>query len=110
MYVRGGYNVYPMEVEAILASHPAVRDIAVVPRADPVMGEVGVAVVVPRDPASIPSLDDLRRFGGERLAPFKLPEAIRVVDGLPLTAMNKVDRGVLAAHEADAAAATGEVR
>src|SRR6185369_16736805 len=42
MYVRGGYNVYPMEVESVLAAHPAVADVAVVPRQDDVMGEVGV--------------------------------------------------------------------
>ena len=52
MFVRGGYNVYPAEVEAALAAHPAVTDVAVVPRPDPVMGEVGVAVVVPLDPTA----------------------------------------------------------
>lgn len=99
MYVRGGYNVYPMEVEAVLASHPLVRDVAVVPRPDPVMGEIGVAVVVPRDPGGCPTLDDLRAHGAERLASYKLPEAVRAVDDLPLTAMNKVDRGRLANDE-----------
>ena len=48
MFIRGGYNVYPLEVEAVLASHPEVVEVAVVPRPDPVMGEIGVAVVVPR--------------------------------------------------------------
>ena len=47
-YVRGGYNVHPMEVESVLADHPDVAAVAVVARPDPVMGEVGVAVVVPR--------------------------------------------------------------
>src|SRR5207247_8694109 len=46
MYVRGGYNVYPMEVEAVLAEHPSVAAVAVVPIPDAVMGEGGVAVVV----------------------------------------------------------------
>ncbi|HYF45905.1 MAG TPA: AMP-binding protein, partial [Acidimicrobiales bacterium] len=46
-YVRGGYNVYPAEVERVLADHPAVAEVAVAPRPDDVMGEVGVAVVVP---------------------------------------------------------------
>ena len=46
MYVRGGYNVYPVEVEAVLSTHPDLRAVAVVPRPDPVMGEIGVAVVV----------------------------------------------------------------
>lgn len=100
MYVRGGYNVYPMEVEAVLAGHPAVRDIAIVPRPDPVMGDIGVAVVLPRDPAAPPTLDDLRTHAADRLAAYKLPEAIRVVGDLPLTAMQKVDRAALAAAEA----------
>jgi acyl-CoA synthetase (AMP-forming)/AMP-acid ligase II len=100
MFVRGGYNVYPMEVEAVLASHPAVADLAVVPRPDPVMGEVGVAVVVARQPGAPPTLDDLRVFAADRLAPYKLPEALRLVDALPLTAMQKVDRQALADHEA----------
>ena len=63
------------------------------------MGEIGVAVVVPRHPGRLPSLADLRAHGGERLAAYKLPEAVRAVDALPLTAMNKVDRSQLAAAE-----------
>jgi acyl-CoA synthetase (AMP-forming)/AMP-acid ligase II len=108
MFVRGGYNVYPMEVEAVLASHPAVADLAVVPRPDPVMGEIGVAVVVPRDAAAPPTLDELRAFATDRLAPYKHPEALRLVDALPLTAMQKVDRQALAAHEARRATAAAE--
>lgn len=99
MYIRGGYNVYPMEVEAVLATHPGVADVAVVPRPDPVMGEIGVAVVVPRDPADPPSLDDLRSFARGRLSAHKLPEARRLVDRLPLTTGQKLDRRALAAHE-----------
>ena len=104
MYVRGGYNVYPMEVEAVLAEHPDVAAVAVVPRADPVMGEIGVAVVVPRRPKEGPALDDLRAFAAPRLAAYKLPEAMAVVEALPLTAMEKVDRRALvAAVEAELA-------
>ena len=47
--MRGGYNVFPLEVEAVLCEHPAVAHVAVAPRPDPVMGEIGVAVVVVRD-------------------------------------------------------------
>jgi acyl-CoA synthetase (AMP-forming)/AMP-acid ligase II len=104
MFIRGGYNVHPAEVEAALADHPLVREVAVVPRPDPVMGEVGVAVVVPADPARPPALEDLRSFLEPRLARFKLPEAVRVVDELPLTAMQKVDRRALAAGEAPSGA------
>ena len=100
MYVRGGYNVYPMEVEAVMAEHPAVAGVAVVGRPDPVMGEIGVAVVVPVAAAS-PSLDDLRRFAEGRLASHKLPEDLVLVDALPLTAMEKVDRRALAALVGD---------
>lgn len=97
MYVRGGENVYPVEVEAVLSRHPAVAAVAVAPRPDPVMGETGVAVVVPRDPGAPPTLESLREFATGSLAGFKLPEAVEVRDALPLTAMEKVDRAALAA-------------
>lgn len=95
MYIRGGYNVSPAEVEAVLCEHPSVRDIAIAPRSDEVMGEVGVAIVVAKDEA-VPTLDSLQSFGKERLAKWKLPEAISVVKELPLTNMDKIDRKALA--------------
>jgi acyl-CoA synthetase (AMP-forming)/AMP-acid ligase II len=101
-YVRGGYNVYPMEVEAVLAEHPGVTAVAVVGRLDPVMGEIGVAVVVPaaarpsaRADGDTPTLEDLRRFGAARLARYKLPDRLVVAESLPLTAMDKLDRRAL---------------
>ena len=100
MYIRGGYNVYPMEVEAVLATHPRVANVAVAPRPDAVMGEIGVAVVVPRDIGDPPTLDELRSFARARLSAHKLPEALRLVVELPLTTGQKVDRKALAAHEA----------
>jgi acyl-CoA synthetase (AMP-forming)/AMP-acid ligase II len=96
MYVRGGYNVYPMEVEAVLATHPAIAAVAVAPRPDRVMGEIGVAVVVPRDRSRPPGLDELRTFAADHLATYKLPEAMVITDALPLTAMEKLDRRTLA--------------
>ena len=104
MFIRGGYNVYPLEVEAVLSSHPSVAEVVITARPDPVMGEIGVAVVVARDPDDPPTLAELRDFGGERLSSHKLPEAIRLVDALPLTPMQKIDRQGLAAAEADFAA------
>ena len=95
MYVRGGYNVYPMEVEGVLAEHPDVAEVAVVPRPDPVMGEIGVAVVVPRSLGEGPALEELRAFAAPRLARYKLPERVEVVDALPRTPMEKVDRSAL---------------
>jgi acyl-CoA synthetase (AMP-forming)/AMP-acid ligase II len=100
MFIRGGYNVYPAEVEATLAAHPAVAEVAVVPRPDPVMGEIGVAVVAPRDPATPPTLAEVRDFLAGRLATYKLPEALRIVPELPLTPGQKLDRRALVAHEA----------
>ena len=101
MYIRGGYNVAPAEVEAVLGAHPDVVDVAVIPRPDDVMGEVGVAVVVPRDPASPPSLEQLRSHADGRLAAWKLPEGLVLVNDLPLTAMQKLDRAKLAAMISD---------
>ncbi len=95
MYVRGGYNVYPVEVEAVLSNHPDVAAIAIVPQSDLVMGEIGVAVVVPKAGRPMPALDDLRAFAAPHVAAYKLPEGVRVVDDLPLTAMEKVDRRAL---------------
>ena len=95
MYVRGGYNVYPVEVESVLSTHPDVAAVAVVPRPDPVMGEIGVAVIVPRDSGRVPALDELREFAAPRLAAYKLPEALVVRTELPLTAGEKIDRRAL---------------
>ena len=94
-YVRGGYNVYPMEVEAVLADHPDVAGVAVVSREDPVMGEVGVAVVVPRPDGPTPELARLRAFATDRLARYKLPDDMVVMSALPLTAGEKIDRRAL---------------
>lgn len=92
MYIRGGYNVFPSEVANVLVDDPRVTDAVVIPRAHPVLGEIGVAVVVARDPADPPTLDDLREAASGRLAGHKLPEDLVVVDALPLTPMQKVDR------------------
>ena len=99
MFIRGGYNVYPAEVESVLADHPSVADVAIVPRPDAVMGEIGVAVVVPADDVAPPTLEELRAFLEPKLARYTLPEAIRFVDAIPLTPMQKVDRRGLAAQE-----------
>ena len=84
--------VQPAEVEAALSTHPGVQEVAVVPRADDVLGELGVAVIVATDPTHPPTLDELRAHAADRLSHHKLPEGVLVVDELPLTAMQKVDR------------------
>lgn len=97
MYIRGGYNVYPVEVEAALADHPGVAAVAVIGVAHDVLGETGHAVVVPTDASAPPSLDDLCRHLRDRVATYKLPESLRIVGALPLTAMDKIDRRALQA-------------
>ncbi len=99
MFIRGGYNVYPMEVESILGNHPAIAEIAVVGRPDEVMGEIGVAVIVVSDGHEAPTLASLREFGSVDLAPYKLPEDIRVTTHLPRNATDKVDRRALTEFE-----------
>ncbi len=95
MYVRGGYNVWPTESEAVLGTHPTVAEIAIVERSDDVMGEIGVAIVVPTDADHPPTLEALRIYGATTLAQYKLPEALMIVEHLPLTAMDKLDRNAL---------------
>jgi acyl-CoA synthetase (AMP-forming)/AMP-acid ligase II len=96
MYIRGGYNVYPTEVEAVLGDHPAVAKVAVLGVADPVLGQIGVAFVVPSVDGA-PTLDELRQWVRERLADYKAPDRLNLVDDLPLTAMSKIDKRALAA-------------
>lgn len=103
-YLRGGYNVHPETVEAALREHPDVADVAVAPRADAVLGEIGVALVVPADPAAAPDLASLRQHAGARLAHHELPEALLLVEDLPRTAVDKLDRAALRALASDASA------
>jgi acyl-CoA synthetase (AMP-forming)/AMP-acid ligase II len=94
-YIRGGYNVYPAEVEEALSSHADVARVAVLGAPDEVLGEIGVAVVVASG-ASVPDLAELRAHCAARLSDYKAPDALVVVDELPLTPMMKVDPGRLA--------------
>jgi acyl-CoA synthetase (AMP-forming)/AMP-acid ligase II len=98
MYIRGGYNVYPAEVEATLFEHPGVVQAAVVGFPDPVLGERGAAFVIPADPAAPPTLDDLRNWCRERIADYKAPDRLVLVDAFPVNATHKVDKAALAAQ------------
>jgi acyl-CoA synthetase (AMP-forming)/AMP-acid ligase II len=96
MYIRGGYNVYPLEVERVLSELASVSAVAVIGIAAPTIGEIGVACVVPADPAVPPSLDELRSHVRGELADYKAPDRLVLLDALPLTAMMKVDKAALA--------------
>ena len=82
----GGETVAPPEVEQVLASHPAVAEVAVVGVPDAEWGEVVTAVLVLRPGAEAPNVDALRSYCADRLAAFKQPRRIAVVDALPRTA------------------------
>jgi acyl-CoA synthetase (AMP-forming)/AMP-acid ligase II len=94
MFIRGGYNVYPAEIEDRLAQHPRVARAAVIGVPDPVFGEIGWAFVVPRGP-QLPTLTELRAFVGAELASFKRPDGLTVLPELPVTPMFKVDKRAL---------------
>jgi fatty-acyl-CoA synthase len=95
MYISGGENVYPAEIERVYAEHPAVREIAVVGVPDPKWGEVGCAYVVPAEDARIDP-EALREWGSQRLARFKLPKRFVEVSELPRTETGKVQKHRLA--------------
>lgn len=98
MYKSGGENVYPAEIERVFGEHPKVSDVAVIGIHHEVWGEVGMAVVVPAQPRVPPTLDELNQFAQARLARFKLPKSLAVVDDLPRNVTGKLCRQALKAQ------------
>jgi long-chain acyl-CoA synthetase len=90
LIIRGGYNIYPRDVEDVLLQHPAVIAAAVVGRPDRRLGEEVVAFVTVSDPA--PDADDLIAFTRTRLAAHKYPREVRILPAIPLTPVGKTDR------------------
>lgn len=90
MIIRGGENVYPREIEEFLHAHPKILDVQVVGVPDTRYGEEILACVVPRDPADPPTLEDVAAFCRERLAHYKIPRRLEILDGFPLTVSGKV--------------------
>jgi len=97
MFISGGENVYPAEIESVLLAHPQVIEAAVVGVPHPTWGEVGRAFLVVGD-GYVET--DLKTFLAERLARYKLPHSIIILDALPLTAIGKLDKKLLATKEA----------
>jgi fatty-acyl-CoA synthase len=89
LIISGGENIYPAEVEDALYQHPAVAECAVIGVPDPQWGEVGLAVVVPRD-GTAPGLPQLLGFLAGRIAKYKIPKSVVFADSLPRTASGKV--------------------
>jgi len=98
MYISGGENVYPAEIEATLAEHPAIEEAAVVAVADPEWGEVGHAHVVARPGHELRS-NEILEWLDTRLARFKQPRKIVIQTSLPRTASGKVQKHLLAPQE-----------
>jgi HIP---CoA ligase len=91
MYVSGGFNVYPAEIEAVLRQHPDVDQVAVVGVPDARMGEVGLALVVPAGDRPHDGLEpELEGWLRERLANYKVPAGVRLVESMPVNASGKV--------------------
>jgi long-chain acyl-CoA synthetase len=89
LIIRGGYNVYPREIEEVLYEHPAVREVAVVAVPHESLGEeVGAAVALKEDAAATP--EELRDFVKERVAAYKYPRQIWIVDDLPKGPTGKI--------------------
>jgi fatty-acyl-CoA synthase len=90
MIIRGGENVYPREIEEFLYGHPKIADVQVVGVPDERYGEEILACVIPRDPADPPTLDEVTAYCRERLAHYKIPRRIAVLDAFPMTVSGKV--------------------
>ncbi len=94
MYISGGENVYPAEIESVLHAHPAIAEAAVFGVPDDTWGEVGCAAVVLRAGETVDA-EALRAWLKERLAGYKVPHRVEFVDSLPTTGAAKVDKRAL---------------
>lgn len=95
LIITGGANVFPAEVEAALIDHPQVADVVVVGLKDPEWGRRVHAIVEPSDPASPPTDAELIAYAKARLAPYKVPKTVELVDAIPRSEATKVNRGRL---------------
>ena len=94
MFIVGGFNAYPAEIESALLRHPDIQQAAVIGIADQRLGEVGVAFVVLR-PRAMTSGGEIIRWSREQMANYKVPRTVEVVDELPIGASGKVMKDVL---------------
>ncbi|MGE4605710.1 MAG: AMP-binding protein [Myxococcota bacterium] len=91
MYISGGENVYPAEIEGVYAEHPAIREIAIIATPHPKWGETGLAYIVQSKGARFDPAE-LEAWGAERLARFKLPSRFVATESLPRTPSGKVQK------------------
>jgi fatty-acyl-CoA synthase len=91
MIKSGGENIYAAEVESVYREHPTIKDCALIGKPDEKWGEVGLLVIV-LDGDHEPDADELKQFGMERLARFKIPKTFMVAEALPYSAYGKVEK------------------
>jgi non-ribosomal peptide synthetase component E (peptide arylation enzyme) len=97
LIIRGGQNIQPIEIENYLLAHPKVKQVAVIGMPDQILGERVCAYVVPRGDES-PTLEEILSFlQSKKIASYKLPEQLEVIDSLPMISDTKVDRQALRA-------------
>ncbi|HEY7438150.1 MAG TPA: fatty acid--CoA ligase family protein, partial [Acidimicrobiia bacterium] len=97
MFIVGGFNAYPAEIENLLLGHPDLVQVAVIGVPDERLGEVGVAFVVPRPDVEVDS-DRVIEWARTAMANYKVPRAVEIVDALPLNATGKVMKDELRAR------------
>ena len=107
LIVSGGVNIYPAEAEQVLIEHPDVADVAVIGVPHEEMGEAVKALVVPADPSAPPAEADLVAYCRERLASYKCPRTIDIVDTVGRTTMGKINKRALRAPYWDSARTIG---
>ncbi|MEU8032876.1 AMP-binding protein [Streptomyces sp. NPDC049099] len=90
MIIRGGENIYPREIEEFLYAHPKIRDVQVVGVPHETYGEEVLACVIPHDTADPLTLEELRAFCQGRLAHYKIPSRLQILDSFPMTVSGKV--------------------
>jgi acyl-CoA synthetase (AMP-forming)/AMP-acid ligase II len=105
MIIRGGENIYPVEIETVLARHPSIAHVAVIGRPDPHWGEVVVAYVVAA-PGAEPDPAELRAHCREALAAYKVPVTFEILDEMPLNASGKILKRELRIRDAATAVAS----
>ncbi|GAA0571347.1 FadD3 family acyl-CoA ligase [Actinomadura livida] len=98
MFIVGGFNAYPAEIEAMLLEHPGVLQAAVIGVPDERLGQVGMAFIVPREPGLAEA--DVLAWCRDRMANYKVPRSVRLIDELPLTESGKVRKNALEARAA----------
>jgi acyl-CoA synthetase (AMP-forming)/AMP-acid ligase II len=90
MIISGGENIYSTEIEEVLDAHPKIREVAVIGVPHPRWVETPLAVIVPNDPSDPPTAEDVEQWCRQRLASYKKPSQVRIVDSLPRNVSGKI--------------------